>query len=165
MSSCKKETIQKPNRLIEKEKMIDIMYDLTVLTAFKSLDKKASDTTFIDANGYIYKKYKIDSIQFSQSNIYYAKDYNNYKDMMSEVKYRLEVKASQADSLLKIENKKNLLLEEKKEKISKKKKDTIAASKTTKSKIANDSIDKIKRRMDSIVKKKKTLKKRRNKFD
>jgi hypothetical protein len=39
---------------------------------------------------YIYKKYKIDSIQFVQNNKYYASNIEEYKKMFERVKSRLE---------------------------------------------------------------------------
>jgi len=87
--SCNDNTIEKPKNLIEKDKMIDILYDLSLLDAIK--------TQYIDggissqkANEYIYKKYKIDSLQLVQSNKYYASDIEEYKKMFEKVKSKLD---------------------------------------------------------------------------
>ncbi|MFB9077600.1 DUF4296 domain-containing protein [Flavobacterium procerum] len=106
--SCKKELVKEPAKLIEREKMIDIMYDLSILDAIRyqrplSLDSLESSTT-----KFILKKYKIDSLQFAQNNIYYATDYETYKDMFDEVNKRLAQNQKITDSLVKIEEKKAL---------------------------------------------------------
>lgn len=87
--SCNDNTIEKPKNLIEKDKMIDILYDLSLLDAIK--------TQYIDggissqkANEYIYKKYNIDSLQLVQSNKYYASDIIEYKKMFEKVKSKLD---------------------------------------------------------------------------
>ncbi|RKS01399.1 DUF4296 domain-containing protein [Flavobacterium sp. 102] len=82
-------TIDKPDNLIEKDKMIDILYDISLLEAIKSQNISGGISNN-NANTYLYKKYKIDSIQFAQSNKYYASDIEEYKKMFEEVKSRLE---------------------------------------------------------------------------
>ena len=83
------DAVQKPKNLIEKDKMVNILYDLSLLEAIKSqhisggMDNKT-------ANEYIYKKYNIDSTQLAQSNKYYAADIDEYKIMFKEVKAKLD---------------------------------------------------------------------------
>ena len=82
-------TIEKPKNLIEKDKMTKILYDLSLLDAMKNqyIEGGISNQK---ANDYIYKKYKIDSIQLVQSNKYYASDIEEYKKMYEEVKSKLD---------------------------------------------------------------------------
>jgi hypothetical protein len=58
--------------------MIDIMYDLAVLEGIKYQNPSSLDSNQINSATYIYKKYKIDSLQLAQSNVYYASDYVEY---------------------------------------------------------------------------------------
>ncbi|MET0945892.1 MAG: DUF4296 domain-containing protein [Flavobacterium sp.] len=104
--SCKKELVKEPKRLIEKEKMVDIMYDLSLLDAMKYQNPLSLDSIDADPKKFILKKYKVDSLQFAQSNIYYAADYDTYKDMFDEISKRLAVQQRAADSIVKIEEKK-----------------------------------------------------------
>jgi hypothetical protein len=50
------------------------MYDLAVLEGIK-YQNRLLDSNQINSATYIYKKYKIDSLQLAQSNVYYASDY------------------------------------------------------------------------------------------
>jgi len=104
--SCKKELVKEPKRLIEKGKMIDIMYDLSLLEAMKYQNPLSLDSVDSDPKKFVLKKYKVDSLQFAQSNIYYAADYNTYKEMYDEIGKRLAVKERAVDSIVKIEEKK-----------------------------------------------------------
>lgn len=104
--SCKEEVVPKPDRLIAQDVMVDIMYDLTVLEAIKNQNPASLDTFKINSRAYIFKKYKIDSIQYAKSNIYYASDYNEYKSMFEQISKRLEVKTQSVDSLIKKQKKK-----------------------------------------------------------
>lgn len=86
--SCN-DTVEKPKNLIEKDKMVDILYDLSLLEAIKSQNINGGISNE-NANKYLYKKYKIDSIQLVQSNKYYAADVEEYKKMFEEVKSKLD---------------------------------------------------------------------------
>ncbi|MEG2102830.1 MAG: DUF4296 domain-containing protein, partial [Flavobacterium sp.] len=84
---------------------------------------------------FILKKYKVDSLQFAQNNMYYAADYENYKEMFDEVGKRLAKNQRDTDSIVKIEEKKAMKAVNLKDK--EKPKDSI---KKTKSQINLDSI-------------------------
>ncbi|MEN2402169.1 DUF4296 domain-containing protein [Flavobacterium sp. MC2016-06] len=104
--SCKKELVKQPAKLIEKGKMIDIMYDLSLLEAMKYQTPLSLDSIESDPTKFVLKKYKIDSLQFAQNNKYYATDYDTYKDMFDEIGKRLAKNQRAADSIEKIETKK-----------------------------------------------------------
>ena len=104
--SCKEEVVQKPERLIEKDVMLDVMYDLAVLEAIKYQNPVSLDTFKINPRDFIYKKYKIDSLQFAKSNVYYASDYEDYKLMFEQITKRLDASKKSADSLVNLEKKK-----------------------------------------------------------
>jgi predicted ATPase len=78
--------------LVAEDKMIDVMYDLSILDAIKYQNPASLETYKINPSQYIYKKYKIDSAQFAQSNIYYASNYKDYKEMYDEVIKRIDAK-------------------------------------------------------------------------
>jgi hypothetical protein len=104
--SCKKELVKEPKRLIEKGKMIDIMYDLSILDAIKYQKPLSLDSMDASPKKFILQKYKVDSLQFAQSNMYYAADYENYKEMFDQIAKRIEKNQRKADSLVKIAEKK-----------------------------------------------------------
>lgn len=104
--SCKKELVKQPAKLIEKEKMVDIMYDLSLLEAIRYQKPLSLDSLDSDPTKFVLKKYKVDSLQFAQNNIYYASDYESYKEMFDEVNKRIAVNQRAADSLAKIDEKK-----------------------------------------------------------
>jgi len=118
---CKNELVKEPKRLIEREKMVDIMYDLSLLEGMKAQNPALMDSIKYTSNQYIYKKYKIDSIQFAQSNIYYAADYKEYEKMYNQIKTRLDKEKNQVNSLIKAEAKKKMLNAKAKKKLKEKK--------------------------------------------
>lgn len=105
--SCKDEVVKKPERLIKKDVIVNVMYDLAVLEAIKYQNPASLDTFKINSRDYIYKKYKIDSLQFAKSNVYYASDYEDYKLMFEQITKRLDANKKSVDSLLNLDKKKN----------------------------------------------------------
>jgi hypothetical protein len=104
--SCKEDAVNKPDNLIPKDKMIDVIYDLSILDAVKYQIPTSAVIYEISPSKYIYKKFKIDSAQFAQSNIYYASNYTDYKEMYDEVIKRIESKKIVMDSVVKRQEKK-----------------------------------------------------------
>ena len=164
-ASCQKEVVKTPKNLIEKDKMVNIMYDLSILEAIKIQNPSSLDTFKINSSKYIYKKHKIDSAQFAQNNIYYAADYKEYKKMYEQVKSRLDKNVAAAEILIKNKKKKDLLLEKAKKKLKiKKEADSIKKAKEVKIKKEADSIKKfnelkVAKKVDSLknLKKKKKV--------
>ena len=108
--SCKEEVVKKPENLIEKDIMVDVMYDLSLLEAIKYQSPNALQAHKINPDEYIYKKYKIGSAQFVQSNMYYASDYKEYKKMYDQINSRLVKNKSLLEEAIKNEKDKALLL-------------------------------------------------------
>lgn len=107
--SCKDEVVDKPEHLIDEDVMVDIMYDLTVLEALRNQNPASLDSFKINSRDYIFKKYKIDSAQFAKSNVYYASDYTEYKDMFDQISKRLKANTKSVDSLIKLKKKKAII--------------------------------------------------------
>ena len=132
---CKDNLVKKPDVLIDKSKMMDIMYDLALLEAIKYQNPAVLDSNQIRPKQYIYKKYKIDSLQLAQNNVYYAADYKSYKIMFEEVVKRIANEKKRANAAVKLEQKKNnirMAKLKKKKQLAKKAKDSIAAHKIKK---------------------------------
>lgn len=135
---CKEDLVKKPDRLIEKSKMMDIMYDLALLEAIKYQNPAVLDSNQIRPKQFIYKKYKIDSLQLAQNNRYYAADYKSYKVMFESVVKRIENEKKRANTIIKLEEKKKkikIAQLKKKRQLAKKSKDSIAVVKTKKGSI------------------------------
>jgi len=96
---------KKPDNLITKEKMSNIMYDLYILNAAKGVNKKVLELNGIMPLEYVYKKYDIDSLQFAESNTYYAYDTKTYTAIVEKVRADLQKDKDMYDKLNKDEQK------------------------------------------------------------
>jgi Domain of unknown function (DUF4296) len=105
--NCEKAIVAKPEKLIDKSTMIDILYDLSIVEALHNTSY-GSGLSKYNGNDFILKKYKIDSLQFAKSNQYYASDVINYKKMYEEVDDRLSAKDAEiSKKILDEQNKKH----------------------------------------------------------
>ena len=88
--SCAEKVVEEPENLIPKEKMVDILHDLAILNATKTTIGAKLDESGIDIMEFLYKKYQIDSTQFSESDLYYASLPLEYQAIYTEVETRLD---------------------------------------------------------------------------
>lgn len=90
--SCGKEPAEKPQRLLSEDEMVNIFYDLSLLQAIQSYQPQAITDNGVDANKYVYKKYKIDSLTFAQNNRWYAGNLEQYQKIQQKVTEKLKKK-------------------------------------------------------------------------
>ncbi|HMI05923.1 MAG TPA: DUF4296 domain-containing protein [Flavobacterium sp.] len=102
--SCGKTAVTKPDKLIDKETMTKIIYDLSVMEAMKSRNPGSNENNV--SPDYIYKKYSIDSLQFAQNSQYYAADIGQYKEIYDKVAERMDKERKAADSIAKVKGEK-----------------------------------------------------------
>jgi hypothetical protein len=112
-----KKRVKKPDNLISKDKMVEVIYDMSLISAAKGVNRKLMEQKGVHPEKYIYEKHGIDSVQFALSNEYYAFDLDAYEEIYKEVKLKLakskraysdlvQVEQRQKDSLIK-SNRKN----------------------------------------------------------
>ena len=106
--SCKNNSIDKPKKpdnLIPKDAMVEILYDVSLVSSAKGVNKKLMEEKGLLPEDYIYKKHNIDSLQFALSNEYYAFNLKTYEDIYKSVKIKLEKDKSHFQELIEIEQK------------------------------------------------------------
>jgi len=87
--SCTSKTIfKKPDNLIPKEQMIDLLVDIQLARGAKSVKNKYGKRN-IDYMYLVYEKYHIDSTRFAESNFYYTTDVDQYADILKKVKNQI----------------------------------------------------------------------------
>lgn len=102
--SCSQKPVPKPDNLLSKEVMEEIIYDLAILQAVQSYKPQMLNENNIDVENYIYKKHKIDSATYYQNYKYYASDVKTFKKMYKHVNERILNEKSEIDTLMKRKN-------------------------------------------------------------
>lgn len=102
-NSNKIEKPKKPKNLIKKEEMVNILYDMAILTASKGVNKSLLENNGIMPESFVFDKYGIDSVQFTLSNEYYTYNLDTYEEIYNKVKERLAQEKKIFDSINNIE--------------------------------------------------------------
>ncbi len=97
MVSCKESAVPKPDKLIDENQMVDIIYDLSLLDAMKA--QNPNQLKYPTSTEFIKKKYQIDSLTFAKNSQYYASDIANYKKIYEKVKVRLGEESQKLSSV------------------------------------------------------------------
>ncbi|WP_297515813.1 DUF4296 domain-containing protein [Flavobacterium sp.] len=87
--SCKEDVLPPPKKKVDRETMINILYDLAVLEAARS-QSFSTQVNYPTAVVFVKEKYKIDSLTLAENTKYYASDLKDYKKMYEEVRKRLD---------------------------------------------------------------------------
>lgn len=91
MAACdKRMNYQKPENLISKQQMIELLYDMHLAVGTSNLQnlKLEKNRNYMSL---VYEKHGIDSAQFTASNIYYTANINEYEAIFEEVEKRLKI--------------------------------------------------------------------------
>ena len=88
-SCTDKVTYEKPEDLIGKEEMIDLLYDMHVVIGTSNI-KNVHLEKNRNYMSLVYKKYGIDSSRFASSNLYYTSNIVEYEEIYEEVERRLD---------------------------------------------------------------------------
>ncbi len=142
-SSTKKP--KKPDNLISKDKMTQVVYDLYVINAAKGVNRRLLENNGIVPESYILSKHNIDFIQFADSNAYYAFSPDVYKAIVDEVKERLEKEKEVYEEIEKIEGQAAKKRRDSISAIKNRKKDSIKKA-TKKDTLGMSKLDSIKRK-------------------
>ncbi|QBA65100.1 DUF4296 domain-containing protein [Muriicola soli] len=90
LGSCAEKLIEKPDDLIPKEKMTQLLFDLAILNSAKGTNKAILEVYFDNPTTFLFNQYGVDSLQFVKSDIYYASQPLVYESIYKEVAARLE---------------------------------------------------------------------------
>lgn len=104
--SCGNTAIKKPNNLISEDQMVDILYDVMIINSAKGVNKQLLENNIQNPKEYIYTKYKIDSLQFAESNNYYTNKREAYKSIYDRLDLKLKAKKTAYETI--IENQKRI---------------------------------------------------------
>lgn len=102
--SCVEKIIEKPEGLIPREKMTQLLYDLAILNAAKSTNSEILEVHFDSPTDFLFEQYDVDSLQFVQSDIYYASQPLVYEAIYKEVGDRLVREKENIEEARKITN-------------------------------------------------------------
>ena len=81
------ETSNKPNNLIDKKQMENIIFDILILNGINT--NSLMNEVEVIGDEFIFERYSIDSLQFYESETYYSKRPRDHYEIYSNVKKRI----------------------------------------------------------------------------
>lgn len=90
LTSCSEKLLEKPENLIARDKMVEVLKDLAKVNAAKTTNAAILRDNKIDPMAYIFVKHSIDSIRFVESDKYYASLPIEYESIYRDVESILE---------------------------------------------------------------------------
>ncbi len=102
--ACGEAVIDKPENLIPKEKMVEIFHDLALLKAGGDNLEPILEYKGITIMDYLFDKHGIDSVQFVESDLYYASVPLEYQAIYEEVDAILERRKNAMEGVTKKKN-------------------------------------------------------------
>jgi hypothetical protein len=96
--NCTSNTIiKKPDNLIPKEEMVNLLTDMLLASGGQHI-KNTEQQRDVNYFPLIFEKYHIDSTRFKESNFYYTSRIDDYEDILNQVAARLTKIKSEIDS-------------------------------------------------------------------
>lgn len=90
IAACTSNTIiKKPDNLIPKDQMVDLLTDMLLASGGQSV-KNVKLQRRINYFPLIFEKYNIDSTQFKESNYYYTSRIDDYDEILGKIDMRLK---------------------------------------------------------------------------
>ena len=90
LTACNDALLEKPDNLIPEDKMVEVLKDLAIVNAAKSTNISVLRDHGIQPMTYIYQRHDIDSVQFVESDRYYASLPVTYERIYKKVESKLE---------------------------------------------------------------------------
>jgi len=90
---------QIPANLIAQDTMVSVLVDAYTINAARSIDNRIIVNKGVLLDSILYSKHRIDSLQFAQSNAYYASDLEVYKKLFLKVQEKLKIEKTKKDTL------------------------------------------------------------------
>lgn len=90
MASCGEKLLEKPENLIPKDEMIKILKDLTIINSAKNTNIIVLHDYDFEPTSLVFSKYGVDSLQFVESDRYYASLPNEYETIYEAIEKLLE---------------------------------------------------------------------------
>lgn len=104
LMACTSNTImKKPDDLIPKNQMVDLLTDMLIASGaenIKNIDLERNVNYF----PLVFEKYGIDSTRFKESNYYYTSQIDDYEKILKEVDKRLKAMKEKLDQEIKLQD-------------------------------------------------------------
>lgn len=102
--ACTSNTIiKKPDNLIPKNQMVDLITDMLIAAGAENIKNENLERN-VNYFPLVFEKYGIDSTRFSESNYYYTSQIDDYEEILKRVDERLKTLKEKFDNEIKLQD-------------------------------------------------------------
>ncbi|WP_291867957.1 DUF4296 domain-containing protein [Maribacter sp.] len=102
--ACNEQLVEKPENLIPKDKMVEILKEMVIVNVAKNTNITKFQENKIDPTTYVFKKFNVDSLQFVLSDRYYASKPDVYEAIYTEIDTLLKREKKVINDLKKLQD-------------------------------------------------------------
>lgn len=88
--ACSNNDNSKPTDLMSEDEMINFLFDINIINSSRAYNNR-SDLNYYNINdSFLFDKHEIDSLKFTNSNLYYASNPKQYLKIYAKLEHRLK---------------------------------------------------------------------------
>tara|TARA_B100001250_G_C19164164_1_gene513701 strand:- start:105 stop:488 length:384 start_codon:yes stop_codon:yes gene_type:complete len=106
--SCINKEKNVPQNLMSEDQMINFLFDINIINSSRAFRNRSELNYYNIKDSLLFKKHKIDSIIFSESNFYYASNPKLYLKIYSKLETKLNILKDSLSKELEVHTKKRI---------------------------------------------------------
>jgi hypothetical protein len=87
--SCSSNESNQPKNIMSEDEMVNFLFDINIINSSRAFRNKSELNYYNIKDSLLFKKHKIDSLKFSNSNFYYASNPKIYLKIYSKLEEKL----------------------------------------------------------------------------
>ena len=106
--SCSNKEKNVPQNLMSEDQMVNFLFDINIINSSRAFRNRSELNYYNIKDSLLFKKHKIDSIIFSESNFYYASNPKLYLRIYSKLETKLKLLKDSLSKDLEVHTKKRI---------------------------------------------------------
>ena len=106
--SCSNKEKNVPQNLMSEDQMVNFLFDINIINSSRAFRNRSELNYYNIKDSLLFKKHKIDSIIFSESNFYYASNPKLYLRIYSKLETKLKLLKDSLSINLEVHTKKRI---------------------------------------------------------
>ena len=106
--SCSNKEKNVPQNLMSEDQMVNFLFDINIINSSRAFRNRSELNYYNIKDSLLFKKHKIDSVIFSESNFYYASNPKLYLRIYSKLETKLKLLKDSLSKDLEVHTKKRI---------------------------------------------------------
>lgn len=89
--SCSENKKNEPKNIMSEEEMVNFLFDINIINSSRAFRNKSELNYYNIQDSFLFAKHKIDSLKFTNSNLYYSSNPKLYLEIYSKLELKFKV--------------------------------------------------------------------------